>query len=754
VRLRLCCVALAFLSSVLSMTAQTTGGNVVATTAALATTAGVATTAQVPRLVRFSGTATDVGGNAASSIVGVTFSLYAEPTGGAPLWSEVQNVQVDKAGHYTAMLGSSKPDGLPLNLFTAAQAQWLGVRVEAQAEQPRVMLLSVPYALKAADAETFGGKPPSAFMPASGSEANSSSNRSGLNNNVKNEHPLGLTGSGTTNYVPLWTNASNLTSSVIYQSSSHDIGIGTTSPAAPLDVIGSNSTAIVDVVQEGSGGDAIEGQASSTSGSSIGVRGISASPGSTGVLGENSATTGPAVGVAGTSASSTGAGVIGQNLSSSGGGIGVQGSSTGPSGVGVLGNAGSATGTDFGVQGTSLSSSGTGVFGEASSTSGSTFGISGTSASPQGVGVFGTDTSTTGFAVGVYGTDSSTSGIGVLGVAAATTGAAFGMKGTTDSSAGVGVYGVATPTGAVTNYGVEGANAGSNGVGVYGTATHTTGATAGVSGFVDSPEGVGVLGVGVGQSVESGNVVERPIGTWGDTDQSGAGVVGSADDGIGVAGYNKAPSIATADFQNDESTRIDAPVLVTRGGHYDGFCLIDVSGNLACIGSKSAVVPVDGGARKVALYAVEAPENWFEDAGSARLAHGSAVVHLEPIFAQTVNSSVEYHVFLTPNGDCKGLYVTSKSADSFEVHELGGGVSNIAFDYRIMAHRKGYEDIRLADNTERFARLERSGPPVARPHVAPATDTTTPVPPRPLARVGSPLSYPRPPVVVVKKNNK
>ena len=753
-RLRLCCVALAFLSSVLSMTAQTTGGNAVAKTAALATTADVATTAQVPRLVRFSGTATDVGGNAASSIVGVTFSLYAEPTGGAPLWSEVQNVQVDKAGHYTAMLGSSKPDGLPLNLFTAAQAQWLGVRVEAQAEQPRVMLLSVPYALKAADAETFGGKPPSAFMPASGSEANSAANRSGLNNNVKNEHPLTLTGSGTTNYIPLWTNASNLTSSVIFQSAGHEIGIGTSNPITPLDVNGNNSISIVQVTQTGSAGSAIAGDVTATSGNGFGVTGSTSSPAGTGVVGVNVATTGRAVGVAGASGSPTGTGVLGQNESTTGVNFGVSGTSASPTGVGVIGQNSTTSGAGFGVVGNSSSSGGSGVFGDASSTTGVVYGVQGTTPSPQGIGVYGENTSTTGFAIGVSGTNDSTSGIGVLGTANATTGAAFGVKGTTASSAGVGVYGVATPTTGV-NYGVEGTNASSDGIGVFGTATDTTGVTSGVIGSVDSTEGTGVYGVGVSPSVEGGSVLERPIGVWGDTDQDGAGVVGSADNGIGVAGYNKAPSIATADFQNDETTRIDTPVLVTRGTHFDGFCLIDVSGNLACIGSKSAVVPVDGGARKVALYAVEAPENWFEDAGSARLAHGSAVVHLEPIFAQTVNSSVEYHVFLTPNGDCKGLYVTSKSADSFEVHELGGGVSSIAFDYRIMAHRKGYEAIRLADNTERFARLERKGPPVARPHVAPARNTTTAAPPRPLARVRTPLPYVmQAPMVVKKKDNK
>ena len=41
---------------------------------------------------------------------------------------------------------------------------------------------------------------------------------------------------------------------------------------------------------------------------------------------------------------------------------------------------------------------------------------------------------------------------------------------------------------------------------------------------------------------------------------------------------------------------------------------------------------------------------------------------------------MEYHVFLTPNGDCKGLYIAAKTPTSFEVRELGGGTSSVRFD--------------------------------------------------------------------------
>jgi hypothetical protein len=170
-------------------------------------------------------------------------------------------------------------------------------------------------------------------------------------------------------------------------------------------------------------------------------------------------------------------------------------------------------------------------------------------------------------------------------------------------------------------------------------------------------------------------------------------VLGTADGGI--PGW----------FFNYSSNSAGAIVLMTQGT--TGYCITVGNGDLYCSGSKSAVVPVDNGTRKVALYAVEAPENWFEDFGSGQLSGGAARVALEPIFAQTVNTGVEYHVFLTPKGDSKGLYVSNETAAGFEVHESGGGRSAIAFDYRIVARRKGYEAIRLADKTKQLEAIKR-----------------------------------------------
>ena len=122
---------------------------------------------------------------------------------------------------------------------------------------------------------------------------------------------------------------------------------------------------------------------------------------------------------------------------------------------------------------------------------------------------------------------------------------------------------------------------------------------------------------------------------------------------------------------------------------------LTVTGNFVVTGSKSAVVKLANG-RDVLLYAMESPENWFEDFGTIKLRRGRAIVRIDRTFAETTNVGVPYKVFLTPNGNCRGLYVTRKNASSFEIRELGGGRSSVSIDYRIVARRRGYEKERFA----------------------------------------------------------
>jgi hypothetical protein len=183
--------------------------------------------------------------------VGITFAIYKEPAEGAPLWMETQNVQLDEQGRYTVLLGATKSEGLPVELFAAAEPRWLGVQVNLprEAEQPRVLLVSVPYALKAADAETLGGMPASAFVLAAPSSTASGTSVLGsttqASENSKTPGKAAASGKAAApaapiaaSFIPVFTNSSGaLGSSVLFQDASGNIGLGRT-PVQTLDVNG------------------------------------------------------------------------------------------------------------------------------------------------------------------------------------------------------------------------------------------------------------------------------------------------------------------------------------------------------------------------------------------------------------------------------------------------------------------------------------------------------------------------------------
>ena len=122
----------------------------------------------VPHFVKFNGAIKNAARARRGGVVAIRFVIYGDATGGTALWQEEQNVQLDEQEHFEVMLGSTGSEGIPLDLFTSGEPRWLEVQALLPGEeaQPRVLLVSVPYALESADAQTLGGLPASAFAKA------------------------------------------------------------------------------------------------------------------------------------------------------------------------------------------------------------------------------------------------------------------------------------------------------------------------------------------------------------------------------------------------------------------------------------------------------------------------------------------------------------------------------------------------------------------------------------------------------------
>jgi len=345
--------------------------------------------------------------------------------------------------------------------------------------------------------------------------------------------------------------------------------------------------------------------------------------------------------------------------------------------------------------------------------------LSATESVVGGSALYGNNTAASGTSNGVYGSTSSPAGTGTVGVNFSTGG--FGVYGQTNGTAAgsTGVYGTATQTtvsGAT--YGVYGVTAALNtgSAGVYGYASENPIADAriyGVYGALHTADsGAGVGGTGGTISQTGINYAAFGAGVWGDADPNGYfGVFGTADVHVAMGALNNSGTGLTTpaleSFNQSETTGA-LSFLSGASGSFSGSgtCAITVNGNLSCTGSVTEAAAAGSG-RAVKMYGVSSSENWFEDVGSGQLSGGHVTVALDPTYASTVNTGESYHVFLTPNGDCKGLYIAAKTATGFEVRELGGGVSNISFDYRIVAKRKGYESARMEDVTSQMSAIQQ-----------------------------------------------
>jgi hypothetical protein len=76
----------------------------------------------VPNVIAYSGRLhlASTAGSGANSF-GVTFSIYRQQDGGAPIWLETQNVNVDNEGRFRVLLGRTRAEGIPASLFSAQE---------------------------------------------------------------------------------------------------------------------------------------------------------------------------------------------------------------------------------------------------------------------------------------------------------------------------------------------------------------------------------------------------------------------------------------------------------------------------------------------------------------------------------------------------------------------------------------------------------------------------------------------------------
>jgi hypothetical protein len=232
--------------------------------------------------------------------------------------------------------------------------------------------------------------------------------------------------------------------------------------------------------------------------------------------------------------------------------------------------------------------------------------------------------------------------------------------------------------------------------GVFGEDVGNTSTASGVEGF--SGTGIGVsgdnfergkflnaafLGLTFASSINTYFPAKPPGGLF--NSDIGEGIVAESQG-------SQAEALAAANFSGGPLFRAyagSAEMLdLDNGGN------MVLKGTLTQNGNPKSVTHTSG-AGDVVMYSPTQAVATVEDLGEAHLTLGQAYVRLDPRFASTMNQSQPYLVFITPQGDTQGLYVSQKSAAGFVVREHGGQ-SNIAFDYRIVAEPYASQGARFA----------------------------------------------------------
>lgn len=115
-----------------------------------------------------------------------------------------------------------------------------------------------------------------------------------------------------------------------------------------------------------------------------------------------------------------------------------------------------------------------------------------------------------------------------------------------------------------------------------------------------------------------------------------------------------------------------------------------VEGRLGVRGAKNSIVDTSQG--KTAINAYETAEYYFGDIAKTNTGASKRVkIMIDPIFLETINTDINYHVFVS-SYDNGYAWVSEMAKDYFVIES---NVPNLHVSYEIKAKRKQYENVRL-----------------------------------------------------------
>jgi hypothetical protein len=688
---------------------------------------------EVPGTISYQGRLTTAVGAPITGAANLVFTICGDSLCTQQLWTESQKGVIITNGLFDVRLGSA--NSIPSSVFNGS-LRWLAITVEGQAGSRRFPLQSVPYSYRSIIADTADYAKNGATPDCSGCDSRFV-NMIGPDS-VRSTYGIAFLGR-TVSSSPDWSSlgvmgcASNSSSNLAFGGRFYAGEEGTGQHYGTLSEAYSSTIqtayGAVGYASNRANGQAVGGnfrtdgvgtgshygvQAEALGTSSFDVYGIDATAKNTstgdtygGNFEAQSGGSGSHYGVHATSSGNAAASTFGvwsevTNTSSGdayGGYFRSNSEGTGTH-YAVSGNAyGASSAASYGVTGiaanTSTGNVYAGNFEAQTGGSGGHYGVHSSasgSADPTTFGVWseGTNTSTGDVYGGYFRANSSGTGAhyalsgNAYGVTTSAVYGSYGSAQNTSTGLAYGGYFRTTASGTGDHYGLRAEGNGSSGHvrGIYCTATSTGSGTA-YGGEFYVPDDGNSSHVGISARAEGANA------------SSHYGVMGvgvNTSSGQAYGGYFSAQGGGTG-----ARTGIYASCPLSgnaMAGVFEGS--VYVSGNLVVEGVKSAAIKLgDNDYRTV--YCQESPENWFEDFGEGQLVSGTAHIDLEPLFLQsvTIDDAHPMRVFVQLEGDCRGVYVT-KGATGFDVRELQGGNGNVSFSYRVVAKRKGFEDVRMA----------------------------------------------------------